>query len=211
MEQGRDADGAAGNENPGAGDRAAASALALCASQWRRAGGGIQGARPSIRSGGRRISSWAWSNPGSPRAATPARATASRCCATPMATACPTSAACSSTISIRRSAWRWSATISTSPTPTPSSAIPTPRAKPRSRARHDAYVPLPGGPIDHHWTKSLVASADGSLLYVGVGSNSNITENGMRSREEPRRHPGRSTAPPAAGASSRADCAIRTA
>ncbi len=38
---------------------------------------------------------------------------------------------------------------------------------------------LPGGPIDHHWTKSLVASADGSKLYVGVGSNSNIAENGM--------------------------------
>ena len=38
---------------------------------------------------------------------------------------------------------------------------------------------LPGGPIDHHWTKSLVASEDGSKLYVGVGSNSNITENGL--------------------------------
>ncbi|MEO7057201.1 MAG: sorbosone dehydrogenase family protein [Caldimonas sp.] len=38
---------------------------------------------------------------------------------------------------------------------------------------------LPGGPIDHHWTKSLLASADGSKLYVGVGSNSNITENGI--------------------------------
>jgi glucose/arabinose dehydrogenase len=38
---------------------------------------------------------------------------------------------------------------------------------------------LPAGPINHHWTKSLVASADGSKLYVGVGSNSNITENGM--------------------------------
>ena len=38
---------------------------------------------------------------------------------------------------------------------------------------------LPGGPIDHHWTKSLVASPDGTKLYVGVGSNSNITENGM--------------------------------
>lgn len=37
---------------------------------------------------------------------------------------------------------------------------------------------LPGGPINHHWTKSLVASPDGSKLYVGVGSNSNITENG---------------------------------
>ena len=38
---------------------------------------------------------------------------------------------------------------------------------------------LPGGPIDHHWTKSLVASADGTKLYVGIGSNSNITENGI--------------------------------
>jgi len=38
---------------------------------------------------------------------------------------------------------------------------------------------IPGGPIDHHWTKSLLASRDGSHLYVGIGSNSNITENGM--------------------------------
>jgi glucose/arabinose dehydrogenase len=43
----------------------------------------------------------------------------------------------------------------------------------------ERLTPLPGGPIDHHWTKSLVASPDGNLLYVGVGSNSNITENGM--------------------------------
>jgi glucose/arabinose dehydrogenase len=38
---------------------------------------------------------------------------------------------------------------------------------------------LPGGPIDHHWTKSLVASPDGTKLYVGIGSNSNIVENGF--------------------------------
>jgi glucose/arabinose dehydrogenase len=38
---------------------------------------------------------------------------------------------------------------------------------------------LPGGPIDHHWTKSLTASLDGTKLYAGVGSNSNITENGI--------------------------------
>jgi glucose/arabinose dehydrogenase len=43
---------------------------------------------------------------------------------------------------------------------------------------------LPGGPIDHHWTKSLVASPDGSRLYVGVGSNSNITENGIEAEHE---------------------------
>ncbi len=37
---------------------------------------------------------------------------------------------------------------------------------------------LPGA-VNHHWTKSMVASADGKKLYVGVGSNSNITENGL--------------------------------
>ena len=40
-------------------------------------------------------------------------------------------------------------------------------------------VDLPGGPINHHWTKNLLASADGSKLYVSVGSNSNVAENGM--------------------------------
>jgi glucose/arabinose dehydrogenase len=43
---------------------------------------------------------------------------------------------------------------------------------------------LPGGPIDHHWTKSLTASPDGTKLYAGVGSNSNITENGMAVEKE---------------------------
>ena len=43
---------------------------------------------------------------------------------------------------------------------------------------------LPGGPIDHHWTKPLLASPDGSKLYVGVGSNSNITENGIGAEYE---------------------------
>ncbi len=40
-------------------------------------------------------------------------------------------------------------------------------------------TPLPGGPIDHHWTKDLALSPDGKMLYAGVGSNSNITENGL--------------------------------
>jgi glucose/arabinose dehydrogenase len=39
-------------------------------------------------------------------------------------------------------------------------------------------IDLPGGLIDHHWTKSLTASPDGSKLYVGVGSNSNVQERG---------------------------------
>jgi glucose/arabinose dehydrogenase len=33
--------------------------------------------------------------------------------------------------------------------------------------------------INHHWTKAMAASADGRFLYVGIGSNSNITERGM--------------------------------
>jgi glucose/arabinose dehydrogenase len=33
--------------------------------------------------------------------------------------------------------------------------------------------------VNHHWTKALLASKDGQKLYVGVGSNSNITENGL--------------------------------
>lgn len=40
------------------------------------------------------------------------------------------------------------------------------------------FADLPGT-INHHWTKALLASPDGSKLYVGVGSNSNITENGL--------------------------------
>lgn len=39
---------------------------------------------------------------------------------------------------------------------------------------------LPGGPINHHWVKNIIASPDGTQLYVTVGSNSNIGENGMQ-------------------------------
>lgn len=38
--------------------------------------------------------------------------------------------------------------------------------------------------INHHWTKSLTASADGTKLYVGIGSNSNIGERGMEVEED---------------------------
>lgn len=40
-------------------------------------------------------------------------------------------------------------------------------------------VDLPAGPINHHWTKNLIASQDGARLYVTVGSNSNVAERGM--------------------------------
>ena len=44
-------------------------------------------------------------------------------------------------------------------------------------------TPLPGGPIDHHWTKDLTISPDGKYLYAGVGSNSNIVENGIEAEK----------------------------
>ena len=40
-------------------------------------------------------------------------------------------------------------------------------------------VALPAGPINHHWTRGLIASPDGSKLYVSVGSNSDWGERGM--------------------------------
>jgi glucose/arabinose dehydrogenase len=40
-------------------------------------------------------------------------------------------------------------------------------------------VDLPGGRINHHWTKNVIASADGSKLYASVGSNSNAAENDL--------------------------------
>ncbi|WP_248737911.1 PQQ-dependent sugar dehydrogenase [Pseudomonas sp. MWU12-2029] len=44
-------------------------------------------------------------------------------------------------------------------------------------------VDLPGGPLNHHWTKNVIASKDGSKLYVTVGSNSNVGENGLDQEE----------------------------
>jgi glucose/arabinose dehydrogenase len=40
-------------------------------------------------------------------------------------------------------------------------------------------IDLPAGPINHHWTKNLIASKDGKKLFVTVGSNSNAAESGM--------------------------------
>ena len=44
-------------------------------------------------------------------------------------------------------------------------------------------IDLPAGPINHHWTKNVVASPDGSKLYVAIGSNSNAGENGIDKEE----------------------------
>jgi len=42
---------------------------------------------------------------------------------------------------------------------------------------------LPAGTLNHHWTKNVIASRDGRKLYVTVGSNSNVGENGMAAEE----------------------------
>ena len=46
-------------------------------------------------------------------------------------------------------------------------------------AKGSKIVDLPAGTINHHWTKNLIANADGTKLYVTVGSNSNAAENGF--------------------------------
>jgi len=43
---------------------------------------------------------------------------------------------------------------------------------------------LPAGTINHHWTKNLIASADGRKLYASVGSNSNVAEHGIDAERE---------------------------
>jgi glucose/arabinose dehydrogenase len=49
----------------------------------------------------------------------------------------------------------------------------------RGDAAPERVTALPGGPINHHWTKNVVASRDGTRLYVSVGSNSNAGEHGI--------------------------------
>lgn len=50
-------------------------------------------------------------------------------------------------------------------------------------AAGEQLIGLPAGRINHHWTKSLIASLDGQRLYVTVGSNSNVAERGMAAEE----------------------------
>ena len=47
----------------------------------------------------------------------------------------------------------------------------------------ETVVELPAGPINSHWTKNVIASRDGSRLYVTVGSNSNVADHGMAAEE----------------------------
>ncbi len=57
--------------------------------------------------------------------------------------------------------------------------FPYARGDTRITAPAVKVLDLPGGPINHHWTKNLLASADARKLYVSVGSNSNVGERGM--------------------------------
>jgi glucose/arabinose dehydrogenase len=43
---------------------------------------------------------------------------------------------------------------------------------------------LPAGTINHHWTKDITASPDGTKLYATVGSNSNVGENGIEAEKD---------------------------
>lgn len=60
--------------------------------------------------------------------------------------------------------------------------VPYVKGETKSAATPVRVAELPAG-RNHHWTKSLLASRDGSKLYVGVGSNSNVAENGMAEEE----------------------------
>ncbi len=57
--------------------------------------------------------------------------------------------------------------------------FPYTRGETRIASHGSRVTGLPGGRLNHHWTKSLIARGDGSKLYVGVGSNSNVGENGI--------------------------------
>ncbi|MFC0679634.1 PQQ-dependent sugar dehydrogenase [Lysobacter korlensis] len=52
----------------------------------------------------------------------------------------------------------------------------------RASAPPVKFADLPSD-INHHWTKAMTASADGRTLFVGIGSNSNITERGLAAEE----------------------------
>jgi len=53
----------------------------------------------------------------------------------------------------------------------------------RISALGEKVADLPAGTRNHHWTKNLIASRDGTKLYVTVGSNSNVAEHGMEVEE----------------------------
>lgn len=61
--------------------------------------------------------------------------------------------------------------------------VPYAKGDLKSSAPPLKLVDLPAGTLNHHWTKSLIASKDGRKLYATVGSNSNAAENGIDKEE----------------------------
>ncbi len=57
--------------------------------------------------------------------------------------------------------------------------VPYERGATKITAKPKKLADLPGGDLNHHWTKSLIADPSGQRLFVGVGSNSNVAEKGM--------------------------------
>ena len=140
------------------------------------------------------------------------RRTASRCCATPTATASPRRATVfldNLTFAVRHGARRQRPLRRGHRRAC--CASPTAGGDARSRRRRRKVVDLPAGPLNHHWTKNVIASRDGSKLYVTVGSNSNVARERHRQGERPRGDLGGRSRRPARTASSRRACAIRTA
>ena len=189
----------------------ATSALALCASERRHPGRGVRRRRRPHRQAAEGIrheagSNW-WATSGGNTGEQPDHA----CCAIPNGDGVPDTPKRlprSSQLAVRRRPGRQRSLCrqhrcdrALSRTWTGDTKITAPGT---------TLTPLPGGPIDHHWTKSLVASPDGTLLYVGVGSNSNITENGMDAELDRADDPGSRPRHRARFASSRAACAIPT-
>ncbi|WP_077967168.1 PQQ-dependent sugar dehydrogenase [Ensifer adhaerens] len=62
-------------------------------------------------------------------------------------------------------------------------AFPYSDGQTRVKAKPQKITDLPAGDLNHHWTKDVIASRDGRKLYVTVGSNSNVAENGMAVEE----------------------------
>ena len=57
--------------------------------------------------------------------------------------------------------------------------VPYTEGETANTATPELFFALPGGLINHHWTKNIVVSPDGTKLYAAVGSNSNAAENGI--------------------------------
>lgn len=62
-------------------------------------------------------------------------------------------------------------------------AFPYEDGQTRIEAEGRILTELPAGEINRHWTKNLIASGDGEHLYVAIGSNSNVAENGLEAEE----------------------------